>query len=252
MNELARILADDGGAEQALVVAAEDELHESLGLTEDLGARVRTEARLASLARQVLCAGVVFRQADRGDLGNCPDAEGLEARDGLLVLELERVADRHARLLHGRGREPRKADDVAGGVDVRDAGAELVVHLDEAVRVGGDAGMCEAELGRVALAPGAVEHAFRKVCRAVAQRDVAQSFVHLDGGDVEAEVRLDAKLARELLAQRVADVVVEVREQAFLLLDDGDLHAEGAEGAGELAAHDAAADDDHAGGNGLQ
>ena len=78
---------------------------------------------------------------------------------------------------------------------------------------------------------GAVQHALGHQRGAVGHGDVPEAVAHLDAVDVGAEVRVNAEAARELLAQRIADVVVELGEQAIEGIDDRHLHAERGEGA---------------------
>ena len=51
------------------------------------------------------------------------------------------------------GRELRRTDHVARGVDVRDGGLEMFVHGHTTAAVGGQAGFLEAQAGGIPLAP---------------------------------------------------------------------------------------------------
>src|SRR5262249_58690625 len=80
------------------------------------------------------------------------DAIRQDAREIELVLDVERVDHRDARLLpRGRGQRG-EADHVAGRVDVRDFALILVVDLDEALRAGLQADLVEAQVVRAARA----------------------------------------------------------------------------------------------------
>src|SRR4051812_22176043 len=61
MDQLARTLADDVHAENALTVWVEDQLHETLGLTQDLSAWIRAKKGTANLARKLLRQQRLFR-----------------------------------------------------------------------------------------------------------------------------------------------------------------------------------------------
>ena len=99
---------------------------------------------------------------------------------------------------------------------MRDAGAELLVHLDEAPRVGGDAGVLEPQPGGVSLVAGAVQHALghQRAVPSATRRARAPSRTSMLS-TLAPRCASNAEAARELLAQRIPDVVVELGEQAI-------------------------------------
>jgi hypothetical protein len=119
---------------------------------------------------------------------------------------------------------------------VRNCGSR--VHLD----VGGR----QSELVRAPLASGAVEDAVGVDGPAVTQGHAREPSVAADLADEGIEHDLHAEAPRHLHAQGVGEVGIELHQQAFAGVHERDLHAEGGEDAGILAADHAAADHDEA------
>src|SRR5690606_8187687 len=112
---------------------------------DDLAAGQLAVAGDAHLEGDLGFGEVVLGAAHEADLGDRVDADGLDLvhpGDGLAA----GVVGGEAALLHGRGGEGRETDHVADGVDVRDLGAVVGVHLDAAAVVGGQAGGLQAEV----------------------------------------------------------------------------------------------------------
>ena len=140
-------------------------------------------------------------------------------------------------------RELPVAGAVADRVDVRDGRAAVLVGGDARALVELDAGGLEAEpLDERAAADGD-EHQVGLHGLAVAEVDGELGAVVLDLRALLAEVERDAALA-ELLRELLARVLVLLRDQRRQHLDDRHLGAEAVEDRGELAADDAAAEDD--------
>src|SRR5256886_14584237 len=111
-------------ADQATRVAVENELHQTVAVTDDLAAEVGSVAGAPDDRPHAAGDRIGLRVADARHLGDRVDAVRDQGTHLLLVREAERVADRDAALLHGTRGERRKTDAVARGVDVSDAGAE--------------------------------------------------------------------------------------------------------------------------------
>ena len=128
----------------------------------------------------------------------------------------------------------------------------MLVGENEAARVRAHADVLETESRRRADAAGAVERAVGAQLRLAAEPDDRAAVLVREIGDVGVEVDRDAEPRRHLLAQRVAELRVEVREQPRAIRQQRDPNAERGEDARVLAADRAAADDDHRRRNPLQ
>ncbi len=135
---------------------------------------------------------------------------------------------------------------VTHGPDAGDAGAELVVDVDVAAFVGGDAGFVEAEVAGVGLAAygeqdmGSVVLWISGVAVDVDEDAVRRGF---EGDALGVEADVDAFGFEDLFDGR-GYVFVFMRDEARAFFDDGDFAAEAAEDLGEFEADVAAADDD--------
>ena len=104
-------------ADQPPVGAIEDELHHAVLIADDLTARVVAVERAPRPRRCPVVARPPPDARRSSPRGSCRCRRAARPETSLLVVEAERVADRHARLLHrGRG-ERGEADDVARGED---------------------------------------------------------------------------------------------------------------------------------------
>jgi hypothetical protein len=167
---------------------------------------------------------------------------GRKGLDFRLVLEVEGVDHRHPRLLHRRGRQGVAADHVAGRIDVRDAGLEMLVDQDLALFVELHADLLELEWGDVAAPAQRHEEGFGLEAppRAEPQRQRKAGLDPLDG---VRRSKLDAERLHRL-GQHVADFLVGERQQPLAGVDDAHLvQAQHLEEAGVFAADGAASHD---------
>jgi hypothetical protein len=150
-------------------------------------------------------------------------------------------------LLHRGGSERGIPDHVADRVDVRVAGLEVLVHLEQAVGVRLDADRLEADVVGVAVAADAVEqHVGLEVAAgAGVAADVRRpAGLRLDPG-VAVGVEDDDAEAAQLLGQDADDLAVEVGEQEVARVDQRDVEAEGGEDRGVFDADHAGPEHDH-------
>ena len=104
VDQLSGVFADDVDAEQLPVGAAEDELEQAAGVSDDQAPGVfrvmgPSDFVMLSLFHPFFPARLLGF-AYSGDLGNCVDAHGQHLRQALFILEAESVANAHAPLLH--------------------------------------------------------------------------------------------------------------------------------------------------------
>ena len=142
-------------------------------------------------------------------------------------------------------RELPVARDVARRVDVRDRCPPLAVRLDPLARVERDAGLLEPDALDERRAADGDEHEVALDRLTLAEVDDERGARVLDLRALLAEVERDAALA-EGLRQLLRRVEVLLRDQRVEHLDDRDLGAEPLEDRRELAADDAAAENDEA------
>ena len=107
-----------------------------------------------------------------------------------------------------------------------------------------DADLLEAERRGISHASGAHEQCVRESSMPSFSVTCARPFSTSTRFTSALPYDVDAELGGHRLAERVADVVVEVREQAAARVDHRDADAESGEDARVLAADDAAANDD--------
>ena len=169
--------------------------------------------------------------------------------------DAEGVADGEAALLHGGGGQGGEADDIAGGVDVRDFGLVVRVDLEALAVVGDEADVFQGEGLGGALAADGVEQALGRgaVCRI---RVVAwTSFCRrspLAGQSISSILATFSPRRRVMPIWRIwywnASTISRSRKSSSsaAAFDQRDADAQGAEHAGIFDADDAAADDDHA------
>ena len=160
-------------AEQLAVLRIEDQLDESFGLTGGEGAAAGAEGELADADLAELLARFFLGQTHAGDLRVRVSAAGdeavidrvvsdaedaLDAVDGLVVRDVGEVGMAVAG--HRTFRRPVQCDAIADGPDVFQVGLvvgrdldALAVHfqadfrIDQARRIGGDAGSDEQDVG---------------------------------------------------------------------------------------------------------
>ena len=232
-------------AEDLLVGRREDELQEAALGAEDLAAGVLAHEGAPDEVVDAFGLQFLLVQADVADLGDGVDAVGKEGIDAGLVGQVKRVAHRDPTLLHAGRSEAGKADHVAGRVDVRHRGLEMLVDGEVAALVRHDAERFQVEPLHVTAATGRRQH---RRCRL----DAA-----FFGGDAaDARLRVDLALHRrvaqpqpeteplELGGEPVADLGVEEAEQPIAPVHHRHVRAERSEDAGVLAGDDAGTEHD--------
>src|SRR5439155_1729731 len=120
-----------------------------------LPARVGPVERPPDAVVDLLLLAGLLRLPGHRDLRDRVDGQREDRRHARLVLrQVEGLHHRHARLLHrGRG-QGRKADDVAGRVDVPHRGLVGLVHRDQPALVDGQPRAVDAERAHVGDAAG--------------------------------------------------------------------------------------------------
>src|SRR5208282_3199812 len=81
-NEFGRVRADDVGADNFLVLFAQQHLHKTFGIARRDGLATRLVGKLADFVLEAFFLGSLFSEADAGDLR---DAIGAAGEDGDLV-----------------------------------------------------------------------------------------------------------------------------------------------------------------------
>ena len=120
VHDLGGLLADDVDAQELHVLAAEEQLEEPGLVADDLAAGAVRVQGAADDVVDPLGLEVLLGRADHADLGDGVDPGGQDGGEVGLVPGVEGVAHGDAGLLHAGGGQGGEADDVAGGVDVRD------------------------------------------------------------------------------------------------------------------------------------
>ena len=246
-DQLGRLGADEVGAQEFAVLGVEDQLHEALGLVGGLGSAAGDERELADADLVPRLTRGLLGQADAGD-----------ARVGVGASGDDRIVDRALvpgegldagdRLMVGDVGQPRRADDVADGVEALEVRLEAVVAVDldvvlldrhvelvveQALDVARDADRDQQLLAFELL------HALRRL-------DLDD---HAAGGlgDLGGlRLREDGHPALgEGLFEGARDLLILAGEDAVHHLDDGDLGADGVVEVAEFQADRAGADDHH-------
>src|SRR3712207_3249608 len=226
---------------------AVDGLHEldRAGGLEDLAAAFAAQVVGEGLDLAEALLGLRLGETDRGDLGvgvgdprdtGVVDRGGLEAGQPLGHEDALREAD--VGQLQG-------GDQVADGGDGGHVGAQVLVD-EHVAALHRDACLLVAQ----ALADRAAAHGDEQQLGlellAVLQRDLDAVLGVLHAREAAPELEADLATAEGALEELGGGLVLE-RDQVGEGLDDGDVDAEGLPGAGELAADDAAAQDDRRG-----
>ena len=150
------------------------------------------------------------------------------------------MADSDASLLHGRGGERRKADDVACGIDVRDRGAIVFVYGNMAAIVQGKAGFLQRQAVHGGTTACGEERSisFEDFAALHNQANATCGVLRLDGTLVKPEMHAERG---ETMAKAIGDFIVEEGKKAIAAVDESDVHAERFEDGSVFAADDAAA-----------
>src|SRR5207247_3934281 len=161
VDELRRALADDVDAEQGLVGGPEHELDQASEVATDLAARVLLVQCPTHAVFDALLAAALLRLAGHGELGDRVNGERQDRIQPGLVPEVEGMDHGHSGLLHrGRG-QGGEADDVPGGIDVRDRRLVPVIDGEVTSLADGKADALEPETSGIAEAPGRDQDALR-------------------------------------------------------------------------------------------
>src|SRR3954468_6117945 len=242
LDPVGHVRADHDEAQQLAVPRLVDRLDPADRLVLHHGARVRDPGEPADRhVVAVLLTRLGLGEPDGGYLGVRIDRprNGAIVEHGLVARRVLRgdlaLAERGVRKLPVPGA-------VADGVDVRNGGAPVLVGSDAGAPVELDAGRVEADpLDERATTHGD-ELQVSLYRLALAEVDGELGAVVLDARALLAEMQRDAALA-ELLRELLARVLVLLRDESEHL-DDRHVGAEAVEDRGELAADDAAAEDD--------
>ena len=244
------------GAQQLAVLSVCHQLHKAHRVAQALCLAVGGvgEGGDLHLAAFLLCLllGCFLGVAEGCDLRR---AEG-SARHHLVIAEQlglfarDNLGGNHA-LCFGDVCQLQLGGDVTDGVNVRNAGAHLVVDVDCTALGQLHAGVLQAEALHAGCEADGDHHAVclqRFVLRAVGGLDVhlhALAFAQVaDGGGLVTGLQGHAQLL-VLLGDFLGNVLVLVRQDAIHELNDGDVHTEVGQHVGEFHADGASADDDH-------
>ena len=236
LDHLGRVLAEHVGADDLSPPGLDDQLAEALRLTVGDGPQ---QILVAGHGDRAVVAGarLLFGEPDAGVLGigEAPGRDDLV--DDPAARAQHRVLGCHAAFEEGARDQHAVPVDVAGGEDVRDARAKVVVHHHVAAldRHAGRGGVDEVGVaGPAHREEGGVDvHVPRLVAGPV--DDAHTRFEWLEPLDARARDDLDAPLAEGLL-ERGRDVLVRSRHDPRRVLEQRDLAAEVGQDRGELAA----------------
>src|SRR6202034_2440809 len=203
-RHLRGIAAEDVYAEQLQVVGGNQQLQHAVGVAGDLAAGQFAIPGHTDLVGHRLLGQIDLSRADIGDLRDRVDADRLQGSQAVYGLA-ERVAGRHAALVHRGRRQRGKADDVADGVDVVDLGLEQLVDEDPAAGIGLQPGVAKFEVFGLALPAGRVHHRFGGDLLAAGQAGDGARRADLNAGHLLAETERDRQVA-QVEAQRLDDL----------------------------------------------
>src|SRR6059036_828172 len=248
VDQLGGAVTDDVHAEQLQRDAIEDELQQAFQVTDDLPARNLLVEGAADLVRHPFLGQFFLALAYRGDLGDRVDALGQHlGQCGLRYIE--GVATGQPALLHGGRGQRRKADHVPGGVDVRHFGLVVLVHLELARLVRGDARGGQVQHVGVGDPPHGVQQYVRDDGLAALEGSHdAALFVGRDLVELLPQPHRHA-VSPHVVDQGLDDLLVHEPQQVIPYVEEGDLDPERREHRGVLAADHASTHDDHALGN---
>src|SRR5581483_733724 len=155
VDQLGRSVADGMHADEAAVVAPEDELQHADVVADDRAARDLAVERAPDLVPDRVARELFLVAADHRHLGNRVDPER-RARRARQDRSAEGVQRGDPALLHRGRREAREPDHVADGVDVRHRGPEELVHVEAPALVRAETGRFEVQVARRADSSGGV------------------------------------------------------------------------------------------------
>ena len=120
-DQFGGLVTDDVRSDDFAVWFPVDELHKAIGFSDRGSLAAGHEGEDSDLVFQAFFLGGAFCQADAGDLRMAVGAAG-EGGDFFRLLAFVESFDALDRLVAGNVGEPRRPDDVAGGVNVLEAG----------------------------------------------------------------------------------------------------------------------------------
>src|SRR5262249_23817010 len=240
VNELSRGRAQNVDPQHVPGLGVDEQFEESGAVARDLATGELAVACEADDVGNRRLGQLALTWAEERDLGDRVDPVWKQVRKSPQRLA-EGGERREAALLHRCGRKAGKADDVAGGEDVRLSRAKVGADWDPAALVRFEPRSGEVRGPRRALPARRVENDLRGNQLAAPQPRDDRAVESLDRLDRLAEAEGDTQSAQVVL-QRLGDLVVHEIENARPLLDEGHLHTERSGHRGVLEADDAAPD----------
>src|SRR5271157_4023066 len=126
VDDLSGAIADDVHSQQLQACRIEDQLQKSLIVSQHLRFDQFGITGNADLVRDLVTRELLFGRANHRNFRNCVNAVGNQVRRDIAG-HAENVATGKPSLLHGRAGQGRKADHIAGGINMRYRGAEVFI-----------------------------------------------------------------------------------------------------------------------------
>src|SRR6266403_430334 len=242
VNEFGGVFADDADAEKFSVGARKNEFQHACSVAGDVASRVIFVKSASDNVIEFLFLAGFFGFSGGGDFRNGVDAHGQQRGDALFVLQMKRVADGDAALLHGSGSERGETDHVARGVDVRNRGAVVFVDGDVAAIVDAETGFFESKAINSGAAPGSEERGigFQDFTALHGEAHSVGGVFSLDGSLVQQEMHAESG---EPVAQTIGNLIVKKWKQTVAAVHESYVHSKSLEDGSVFAADDAAAND---------
>src|SRR5580704_5792749 len=250
VDELGSGFTDEADAQKFPISAGKDEFEHACGITSNVPAGVVfIESAAYAVVNSLLFAGL-FGLASGGNLRDGVNAHRQERGDTLFVFQAKSVAGSDATLLHGRGGQCGKADDIARRVNVRDAGAIVFVDSNIALVVDGQPGPFESEAIDRGATPGCEKDGFGFEFLAALHGKTRNGgkVLDLDGAFVEPEMHAHNE---KTIAKAIGNFGIEKRKKPISTIDERDIHTKGREDGSIFAADDTTANDGQAFGNAI-
>ena len=128
-DQFGGLVTDDVRSDDFAVRLPVDQFHKAIGFTDCGGLAAGHEGEDPDLVFQAFFLGGAFCQADTGDLRMAVGAAG-EGGDFFRLLAFVETFDALDRLVAGDVGEPRRPDDVAGSINVLEAGLIIGIRGD--------------------------------------------------------------------------------------------------------------------------
>src|SRR5712671_5349832 len=140
---------------------------------------------------------------------------------------VEHVASGEAALFHGGAGQGGEADDVAGGIDVRDGGLKILAHCQLAAAIRCKTGPFDIELVAIGLASDGVEQVLSANDFSAFQlgEDLVAPLVKANLHDLLAQAKDGPELA-QLEGEALDDFAIDKLQQGGPQVKDRDLHAQ--------------------------